>query len=343
MIPLKTRAGGAIASKSEFSAVPLRPLAAGRLTVAAPSHSGKAIGTIDTPRKATIAAMAVALAGQAAALPLVATAAGTDPWLLAAIFGGAVALASIGIGQLFQRRHGDERAAAADDLALHDALSLALLLGAVPFIGVVGMLLLLPGAVVLSRLMIEATRHRRIAGSHLVYIVIPLIAGLVSCEGAGWQAFAASAAALSVAAAVRAWQRGLSDERRDPPWRKWAVTAFLCAAGAALGMDEGMTLPADGPLLMALAAGLSYGAAAAFGTAFLARPYARLASAAAPFLGLVLAASLGHALSMPQAAAAILLALAIAGSAPLAALAAGKGIAPRDEAGEPVTLWPFWG
>ena len=303
---------------------------AGRARLRLPTPSAATAGRL-TP--AVLAVAGLAAVGQTVALPLVEGAAGVDPWLIAAIFGGAAALASFAVGKLVSRpaSAGTSPAGAADDLALHDALSLAVLLAAAPIIGIVGMILLIPGTVILSRVLVHVARTRRVSGEDTLYLAIPLITAASMSEIAGWHGFVASLAVLAVAAAVRAWQRGLSDERRDAPWLKWAVTGFLCAAGAAIGFDEGIALPGDAALLMALVAGVCCGAAAQLGTARLPRETARIASASAPFLALGITLALGSDLGAPQIAAAILLALAITGSAPLARRAI-RSVSDRGEA-----------
>ncbi len=113
------------------------------------------------------AAAAVCLGGQAAALPMLAAAgAGAGPWATGAAFGAAAAIASWAgakIAGSFAKGTGSGPGAAPQDLALHDAFTLSLILAASAVLGGIGAALLLPAGAALALATRRIARKRPLA------------------------------------------------------------------------------------------------------------------------------------------------------------------------------------
>ncbi|MEJ2116845.1 MAG: hypothetical protein P8Y36_02635 [Alphaproteobacteria bacterium] len=265
-------------------------------------------------------AFAVLIAvGQAAAWPILGLTDGTDTWLVAAAFGiaaavGAKAFALI-YGLSFQR--GSLTRQAPDDLAFHDSLSLALVMAGATIVGWVSAVLLLPGAILLSRAMRRIGRRRMLDGkdASLLFVVLIGMAGI--CQMSGVRGWVAAASVLLVAAVVRVLCRTVPAILSAPIWRKWMVTALICAAIAMMDFDRGATatfLPALKPAMLGMLAGVLYGTAVMAGALTFSRVNARLISGTIPFLAVAMAFAVSGTIGQGQIVAAVLIAGTLASS-----------------------------
>lgn len=256
-------------------------------------------------------------AGQAVALPILGGAGGADPWFIAAAFGITAAIGAKASTLLYKlsSRYRRESRQAPDDLALHDALSLALVIACAAITGWVSALLLLPSAILLSRV-IRRIYHRGAADgkdASLLLIVMISIAGM--CQASGIQGWIAALSVLLVAGLVRTLCKMVPAIANTPIWRKWMVTALVCAAIAMMDMDRAtLLLPAVGPLMLAMLAGVLYGAVIMVGAQTFSRASVRLISASVPFLAIGMEVAGGAAIGVGQIAAALLIAGMLANS-----------------------------
>ncbi len=269
-----------------------------------------------------IAMLAAATAQAVALMLLIASSGNAEPWPAAAVFGFGAAVAA-GFGRLaavlFNRRL---RAAAGANLP-YDAVTLALVMAASPFTGAAGALLLLPAIAVFSRVMRRAMRCVRVS-EHDVFLLLAVLVALAGLCGSAWHAWIAVAAALTAGTILQSGQTRYAAARL-PYWQAWAIPTVLCFAVTATTNGTGGAALAAWPQA-ALIAGLLYGGGIGIAYNTLNSKQAAMLTAAAPFLAAALeCANVGLA-PLPQAAAAIVLASALAfsgrkrapGEAPLA-------------------------
>lgn len=258
------------------------------------------------------------LAGQAAALPLL-TAAGAsgDPWAAGAAFGMAAAFASWAgarIAGRFAESAASPSRAAPQDLALHDAFTLALVLAASAVLGA-GAALLLPAGALLALTIRRMARMRGYSQGDAILLLAAGIAMAGLCRPLGLQECALAGLALAAVAVMKAGH-GCLRLPRWQMWHVWGASALLCAAIAAGGQGPA-ALPASLGLALGvpLLAGAIYGASAGVLSRMLSGTNARALPAAVPFLSVAAECAIGGSAHLPQvAAAAILLAAAAAGS-----------------------------
>ncbi len=280
-----------------------------------PSASPAPRGLAARPLKALV--LTAAVAAQAVALAIVLTAGGAaNPWASGAAFGIAAAIASWAGVQIAGRfAQGSAPRAIPQDLALHDAFTLALIMAASGVLGGIGAALLLPAGIVLSLTMRRMVRRSAATGQDAVLLLIVAIAMAGVCGPLGFQAWGLAGIALAAAVMVRAGHSCLRPPVHRQIWRLWGMSALMCAA-IALAEQARLGLPAAVRLtdFMPLLAGAIYGAGAGIAARILSRRYAQALSAAVPFLAVAVEIAFGDAVPLPLLAAAILLAAALAGS-----------------------------
>ncbi|MGO9171555.1 MAG: hypothetical protein ACLP7P_06280 [Rhodomicrobium sp.] len=274
-------------------------------------------GTFGWPLRALAATAAAA--GQAAALPLIATADGRgDPWMIAAVFGMAAAFFSWAAPQAagkFASSQSCSQRAAPQDLALHDAFTLALIVAASAALGSIGAALLLPAGTALSLMIRRIARKQAAVERELTLLLIVAIAVAGLCEPFGLRAWAIAGVALTAAVIVKAGQSCLRAPQRRQMWHVWGISAALCAAVAFAGQERaGLPAAPAVTVLTALIAGATYGAGAGAGARILSRGAAQAVSAAVPFLGVAMEIALGGNARLAQIAAAVLFAGVLAGT-----------------------------
>ncbi|MGO8952896.1 MAG: hypothetical protein ACLPWS_14245 [Rhodomicrobium sp.] len=284
-------------------------------------------------------AATAAAAGQAAALPLIVSTDGRgDPWMIAAVFGMAAALfswtATPATGKFANSQSCAQRAAP-QDLALHDAFTLALIAAASAALGSIGALLLLPAGTALSLMIRRIARKRAADEQDLTLLLIVAIAVAGLCQPFGVQAWAIAGVALAAAVIVKAGQSCLRAPQRRRMWHVWGMSASLCAAVAFAGQVR-TGLPAAPPVtvLMPFIAGAIYGFGAGAGARILSRGAAQAVSAAVPFLGVAVEIVLSGNMRLAQIAAAVVLAGVLAGTIRRAAPA-------RHAANDAPEVWPI--
>ncbi len=305
--------------------------------VRSPAASRSQARSLGEPLRALAAAAIVA--GQAAALPMLSLGdGGNDPWLTGAAFGMAAAIAAWAGAHMAGKFAPGSRCsprAAPRDLALHDAFTLALVVAASATLGGIAAALLLPAAAVLS-LAIRRMSKRRAAGEQdLMPPAIVAIAVIGLCQPLGFQSLAVAGVALAAAVMVRAGHSCLRAPQGRQPWHIWGMSALMCAAIAFAGQERtGLPSALGTPASIALVAGAIYGFAAGAGARILRRSIAQAVSASVPFLSVAAEIAFGADAHLPQLAAAVLLAAALAGSI----LYAAPG---RKAGGAAAEAWPI--
>jgi hypothetical protein len=300
-LPVTARAAGAEAQARDATAGPI-------ISLAQPG----------VPRGIAYAAgVAVCLGGQAAALPVLAAAsAWADPWAIGAAFGIAAAIASragAGIAGSFARDACSVSRAASADLALHDAFTLSLILAASAILGL-GAALLLPAGAVLALAIRRVARSRAASEQDAMLLLIVAIAMAGLCARLGIQECAIAGIALAAITVMKTGRSGLRLPRRQL-WHVWGASALMCATIAAVAHGPAALPTALGlPLALPLLAGAIYGVAAGFSSRIFSGTAAKVLPAAVPFLSVAAEAVLGSPVHLPQVAAAVLLAAAVAGS-----------------------------
>ncbi|MGO9485698.1 MAG: hypothetical protein ACLPX9_14105 [Rhodomicrobium sp.] len=292
---------------------------------------------------------------------LAAAGAGAGPWATGAAFGAAAAIASWAGAKIagsfaegtgsgprayplsLESKAGSENrfalfrtqsSAAPQDLALHDALTLSLILAASAVLGGIGAALLLPAGAALALATRRIARKRTVGEQDAALLLIVGVAMAGLCRPLGFQECAVAGVALAAVAAMKAGHSGLRLPRQQM-WHIWGVSALMCAAIAAAGHGPA-ALPASLglPLVLPFAAGAIYGAAAQAASRMFGGARARLLSAIVPFLSITAECALGSPAHLPQVAAAVLLAAALAGSRYFPAM-------PREPAVSAANAWPM--
>ncbi len=280
-----------------------------------PSASPAPRGLAARPLKALV--LTAAVAAQAVALAIVLTAGGAaNPWASGAAFGIAAAIASWAGVQIAGRfAQSSAPRATAQDLALNDAFTLALIIAASAVLGGIGAALLLPAGTALSLTMRRMARRSAATGQDAALLLIVAIAMTGVCGPLGFQAWGLATIALAASVMVRAGHSFLQPPVHRQIWRLWGMSALMCAAIALAGQAQ-IGLPATLGLtgFMPILAGAVYGAGAGTAARILSRRYAQALSAAVPFLAVAVEIAFGDAVPLPLLAAAILLAVALAGS-----------------------------
>jgi hypothetical protein len=214
---------------------------------------------------------------------------------------------------------------------------LALILAASTVLGGIGTVLLLPAGAALSLMLRRISRRRAASEQDAILLLLTAVAMAGLCGPSGLKAWAFAGVALAAAVMVKAAQSCSRSPQRQT-WQIWGMSAGLCAAIAFATQDR-MGLPAPLGLLMPLAAGLLYGAAAGASARILSRRTAQSASAMAPFMTAVTEMVLGGAAHLYQLAAAVLLAAVLAASSRYAP-ARRKAVDPAPNAWP--AGWPQW-
>ncbi len=273
------------------------------------------------------AAAAACMAGQAAALPLLAAGgASGSPWIAGAVFGAAAAASSWAWARTGARQAGKAgRASGPADPVLNDAFTLALVLAASAVMGAPAAALLLPAGAVLAQAKDRSGRSGAAGknGAMLLLGVVLAMAGLLSPSGVEEAAMAAIAlAAITLMKAAHAQLQA----PRLQIWQVWGASALLCAAIAAAGHGTAGTA-ARFSAGLALAAGVVYGVAAGAAAQLFTGAMAKVLAAAVPFLSAAAIAAFSGIVTLPQIAAAVLLAAAAAaGSRSLTAVPSGPAV-----------------
>ena len=170
------------------------------------------------------------LAGQAAALPLL-TAAGAsgDPWAAGAAFGMAAAIASWAgarIAGCFAESAASPSRAAPQDLALHDAFTLALILAASAVLGA-GAALLLPAGALLALTIRRMARMRGYSQGDAILLLAAGTAMAGLCRPLGLQECALAGLALAAVAVMKAGHGCLRLPRLANVARLGGIRAFV--------------------------------------------------------------------------------------------------------------------
>ncbi len=283
----------------------------------------------------------LAAGGQAAALlPIFDPGGGAHPWFIAALFGigAAVAAQALSLAAGRFRRQDRQPRPVPDDLALHDAFTLALVIAASADAGAAA-ILLLPAGVVLSHVMQRGAKRRSLDGRDAILIAAALIAISGASGTSGLHGWIAGLTALTGGGAVRAVYKSSLQSRLRPAHHKWAVTAVLCAAVVATRLQStAFPLDVSAPVLLALVWGTVYGAAAQLTALKFSRFNAQLISAAVPFLAFAVLAAASGTIRQEEAAAAVLLAGLLVISNPGRKAAARAQLPDRSPLG-----WSRWG
>ena len=316
-LPVTARAAGAEAQARDATTGPILSLA----------QPGVPCGI------AYAAGVAVCLGGLAAALPLLAAAsAWADPWAISAAFGIAAAIASRAgarVAGSFARDASSVSRAASADLALHDAFTLSLILAASAVLGL-GAALLLPAGAVLALAIHRIARSRAASEQDAMLLIVVAMAMAGLCTELGFKECAIAGIALAAVTVMKAGYSCLRLPRRQM-WHVWGASALMCAAIAAAG--HGL-VPLPAALGLPLIAGAIYGAAAGLSSRIFSRTAAKALPAAVPFLSVVAEGVLGSPVHLPQVAAAVLLAAAVAGSRNIPP-------SPREPAVSAPNAWPM--
>jgi hypothetical protein len=269
-----------------------------------------------TLRKVTYIITAVAcVAGQAAALPLLAAGgAPASPWLAGAIFGAAAAASSWAWGRTGARNAGHAgRALPAADSVLNNAFTLALVLAASAAMGVLAAALLLPAGALLAQAH-DRSSERSAAENRRAVLAVAValaMAGLLAPLNAG-----EAAAAVIALAAITLMKAGQArrEVQRLQVWQVWGASALLCAAITAAGHGGAAGAgPAAGISVgLVLVAGAVYGFAVSAAPQLLQGGIAEAVARAVPFISAGTIAAFSGRVTLPEIAVAFLLAAAAA-------------------------------
>lgn len=243
-------------------------------------------GAVRTYGAPALAAFAVA--GQVAALPAMTLVGGVSPFATAALFGAGAAAA----GAAFAKRAAP--AQEVTDYALHDAVTVGLVLSVAAVSGPVAAVLMLPGAVALTTVVPRLWKGRGhdTTDGALILLTILAFAGLWILTGPG--AALISGTALGLMFLLHLVRKALP-ARLTRGWKPWAVTALASAALALYGLKHGLALPNADQALLAVAAGLTYGAASGLACRIFSRRTALTVSLTTPFAAILALAIMGWA------------------------------------------------
>ena len=289
------------------------------------------------PWIAYAAGITACMAGQAAALPVLAAAgAWGDPWIVSAVFGMAAAIASWAGARIagnFREATGSASRVPPQDLALYDAFTLALIVAASADLGL-GAALLLPAGAVLALAIRRMAKSRAADEKNAMLLLMVAIAMAGLCGPLGFRECITAGMALAAVAVMKAGH-GSFRLRGQQMWHVWGASALLCATIAATRQGPAALPAALGlPLALPFVAGAIYGAAAGVSSRLLSGWKAKALPVAVPFLSVAAASALGGPAHLPQIAAAVLLAAAVAGSRPFPAR-------PREPAVSAPNAWPM--